>query len=142
MAIQKLKVSEYARIMQCDASTVYRKIQQRKLETEKIDGVLHVIADADELQENATASEEQRIEFLLVEENEWLKERVEHFEKELSEKDKRHDTIILTLSQQLEKKELMLEDMRKQESEQSKSFLGRLFGFIRWSKQPANNPSQ
>ena len=139
MAIQKLKVSEYARIMQCDASTVYRKIQQDKLETETIDGVLHVIVNENELQKKAIVSDEQRIELLLGE-NKWLKERIEHLEKELSEKDKRHDTIVLTMSQQLEKKELMLEDMRKSDTEKKGSLLARLFNFKKWSKQTRDRP--
>ena len=138
MAQQKLKVSEYARIMQCDASTVYRQIQQGKLETEKIDGVLHVIVDEDELQGHAIASEDQRIQ-LLLKENVWLKERIEHLEKELSEKDQRHDTIVLAMTKQLERKELMIEDMRKRKA----GFLAWFSGvFNRWWKQPVNNPSQ
>ena len=67
MAKQRLKVPEYARIMQCDASTIYRKIQQGKLETEKIDGALHVLVDEDELQGHDIASEYQRIQLLLNE---------------------------------------------------------------------------
>ena len=138
MAKQQLKVLEYARIMQCDASTVYRKIQQGKLETEKIDGALYVFADENELQGHDIASTDQRIQFLLNE-NAWLKERVEHLEKELSEKDKRHDTIVLTMANQLERKELMLEDVRKQEAERKVGFFAR---FNQWRTKLANNLSQ
>jgi len=140
MAKQRLKVPEYARIMQCDSSTVYRKIQQEKLETEKIDGVLHVLADEDELQGHDKDSAEERIQFLLKD-NMWLKERIEHLEEEISEKDKRHDTIVLTMASQLETKEKLLEDMRLREAEQKAGFFSRIFGFNSSRKQPANNPS-
>jgi septal ring factor EnvC (AmiA/AmiB activator) len=57
----KLKVNEYAKLMQCDATTVYRWIKSGKVKTETIDGVLHVNADETELQRHATANAESNL---------------------------------------------------------------------------------
>jgi hypothetical protein len=59
--MQKLKVTEYAKLMQCDATTVYRWIKAEKVKTETIDGVLHVLADETDLQRCATATAEVNI---------------------------------------------------------------------------------
>ena len=56
--MQKLKVNEYAKLMQCDATTVYRWIKAEKVKTETIDGVLHVLVDETDLQRCTTANAE------------------------------------------------------------------------------------
>ena len=54
--MQKLKVNEYAKLMQCDATTVYRWIKAEKVKTETIDSVLHVLVDETDLQHCANAN--------------------------------------------------------------------------------------
>lgn len=106
----RLTVQEYASQMKIDKSTVYRHIKTGKLQTEKVDGTLYVFADA--LQLDAETSQVPFTKFL-VEENEWLKKRVETLEEELNESRQRSDTIILQLTRQFEEQTKLLEDMRR-----------------------------
>jgi len=71
---------------------------------------------------------------LLAEKNEqidWLRQRVEALENELSEVRQRSDSIIMQLSRQFEKQQLMLEDMSQQKTKR------RWWGFFGWWKEPA-----
>ena len=118
---QKLKVAEYARQMQCNTSTVYRQIQQGKLEIETPDGVTHVVVDAVKMHNNSSAESEllQQKNAQLRSENDKLCSEIEYLRQELSQAQQRHDEsqqqsnmITMQLTKQLEHHQLMIEDMR------------------------------
>jgi len=90
--MRKLKVSEYAKLMQCDDTTVYRWIKAGKVDTEKVDGVLHVLVDETELQTHATASAES---VFIVQ----LQAEIERLSKELDRKNEGIDKLQQELSQ-------------------------------------------
>lgn len=49
----------------------------------------------------------------LSDENRWLRERVVALEREFSDSSQRHDTIVMQLTQQLDRTQTQLEDLRK-----------------------------
>ncbi len=135
--IRKLSVPEYATIMKISPPTVYRRIKAGKLETETIDGVLHVIVDesqlnSDEIQQrsgelfselqNRIEAQQSEIQYLreeLSKVNTELSDTrqshdqiIQQMQQDASESQQRSDTIILQLTRQLETQTLMLEDMR------------------------------
>ena len=131
MAIIRLTVQEYASQMHIDKSTVYRHIKAGKLQTENVDGTLCVLADSSQF--NAETTPLPLIKHLM-DENEWLQQRVEALEKELNESRQqfdearqRSDTIILQLTRQFEQQTLLLEDMRQQNEQKKSSLFRRLF---------------
>jgi excisionase family DNA binding protein len=108
----RLTVQEYASQMNIDKSTVYRHVKSGKLTTEKVDGTLYIFAAASQL--DAETSQVPLTKFL-VEENGWLKKRVETLEEELNESRQRSDTIILQLTRQFDEQTKLLEDLRQKQ---------------------------
>ena len=115
----KLTVPEYAMQKGLNQSTVYRWIQQGKIDTEKIDGVLHVVVALDEIEsQNASIKEpliaqmQEEIEYLR-EENKQLREELSFSRQREDEARQRSDTIILQLTRQFEEQTKLLEDMRQ-----------------------------
>ena len=147
--IRKLTVPEYASLMKISPPTVYRRIKAEKLETETIDGILHVIVDesqfnSDEIQPDSELISELQTRIEAQEaEIEYLREELSKAHSELSEArqrtdqiiqqmqsdaeaDKeRSDTIILQLTQQLGQQTKLIEDMRQKEKV---GLFQRLFG--------------
>ena len=114
----KLTVPEFAMQKGLNQSTVYRWIQQGKIDTEKIDGVLHVIVDVDEIesqkannQESLIAQMQEEIEYLR-EENKQLREELSFSRQREDEARQRSDTIILQLTLKFDEQTKLLEDMR------------------------------
>ena len=131
--IRKLTVPEYATLMKISPPTVYRRVKAGKLETETIDGILHVIVDesqfnSDEIQQPSELISEfqTRIESQQAE-IEYLREELSKAHSELSEARQRSDTIILQLTRQFEQQTLLLEDMRQQNEQKKSSIFHRLF---------------
>ena len=117
----RLTVPEYAMQKGLNQSTVYRQIQQGKIETEKIDGVLHIIADIDE-NESQNANDQEALISQMQSEIEYLRKENEQLREELSKSNQREDearersdTIILQFTQQLDNQTKLLEDMRNQQ---------------------------
>ena len=139
-----LTVQQYATEMGLSRSTVYRHIEQGKLETEDIDGFQHVVLDLSQDEPELGHYVSEMIQHLKTE-NEHLRQQVEKLQAELlesrqrsdqiiqqmqqdSESSKeRSDTIILQLTQQLNSQTKLLEDMRQKE-EKKKGFFKRLMG--------------
>ena len=107
----KLSVPEYARQMGVNASTIYRWIRQEKIDTEKIDGVLHVILNSEEI-DLQNANSQEAIIAQMRSEIEYLREENRQLRDELSESRQRSDTIILQLTRQFEAQTKLIEDMR------------------------------
>jgi len=145
--MHKLKVSDYARLVTDSEKTIYRKIKRGELESEQIEGVLHVICDelpsvtASPLTDTQILVErDARIELLergselLEKENEHLRHQVEQLTKTIQQMQtdaeaskERSDTIILQFTQQLSEQTKLLEDMREENKQQKKGFFKRLF---------------
>jgi predicted nucleic acid-binding Zn-ribbon protein len=150
--IRKLTVPEYANLMKISPPTVYRRIKAGKIETETIDGILHVVVDEsqfkkDEIQQPSELfySLQTRIEAQQAE-IEYLREQLSKAQKELSESRQSHDTIIQQLQQDAaeaqqrsdtiilqltrlnEQQTKLLEDMRQKDSPPKRGFLKRLLG--------------
>lgn len=114
-----ITVSEYANLMGISVPTVYRHIKAGKLQSEEMDNTLHVIINEEQLKNRAEDGDNHR----LTDENQWLREKVNELTqqvtdltRQLDESSKRHDTIVMQLTQQLDRSQLQLEDMRKRRS--------------------------
>jgi predicted transcriptional regulator len=114
----KLTVPEYAMQKGLNQSTVYRWIQQGKVETEKIDGILHIVVDVDEIEsqdanvkESLIAQMRSEIDYLREENKQLIQELSESRQRE-DDARQRSDTIILQLTRQFEQQTKLLEDMR------------------------------
>lgn len=136
-----LTVQQYATEMGISRSTVYRHIEQGKLETDEADGVLHVVLDISQNEEKLSHYVSEMIQHLQTE-NEHLRQQVEKLQAELlesrqrsdsiiqqmqqdsAEAQQRSDTIILQLTRQFEQQNLLLEDMRQ---DKKPNFFRRLF---------------
>ena len=106
---KKITVREYADMTGIGVTTVYRYIKQGKLETEKVDGVSYVVFNENQVEMRVDDSETKR----LQDENQWLREQVTSLTRQVEDASKRHDTIVMQLTQQLDRSQLQLEDMRK-----------------------------
>jgi hypothetical protein len=76
---------------------------------------------------------------LLTEKDEqidWLKQRVETLEEELSEVRQRSDTIVMQLSRQFEQQKLLLEDTRPEKNNR------RWWTLFQWWKEPTRIKSR
>jgi len=131
----KLTVPEYAMQKGLNQSTVYRWIQQGKIDTEKIDGVLHVVVALDEIEsQNASIKEpliaqmQEEIEYLR-EENKQLREELSSSRQREDEARQRSDTIILQLTLKFEEQTKLLEDMRKERASGLWARVKTAFGF-------------
>ncbi len=116
--MHKLRVSEYARLTSDNEKSIYRKIHNGELKSEKLKGILHIICEELPSDPDRNSSDNQilvekdaRIE-QLKNENEYLRKELSKAQEELSEVRQRSDTIILQFTKQLEQQKLMLEDMR------------------------------
>ena len=135
--MHKLRVSEYARLMSDNEKSVYRKIHKGELQSEKINGVLHVICEelpSDPFRDMSDiqilAEKDARIEQLETE-NEYLRKQLEQamgtiqqMQTDAESSKERSDTIILQFTQQLNEQTKLLEDMRNQKTQ---GFWARLF---------------
>jgi excisionase family DNA binding protein len=138
-----LTVQQYATEMGLSRSTVYRHIEQGKLETEDIDGVQHVVLDLSSSEPELPPYVSEMVQHLKTE-NEHLRQQVEKLQTELLESRQRSDsivqqmqqdsesarersdTIILQLTQQLDQQTKLIEDMRQKDNK--RGFFKRLLG--------------
>ena len=113
----KLTITEYCSKFAVAESTVRYRVHTNKLQSEMIEGKLHVIVDDSEI--NAV-SQENHSELIteLRQQNEYLQQELSQALQRENEARERSDTIVLQLTKQLENQTLMLEDTRK-ESERS-----------------------
>lgn len=114
----RVAVPEYAMQKGLNQSTVYRWIQQEKIETEKVDGVLHIVVDLDEIEsqdanckESLIARMRSEIDYLR-EENKQLREELMESRQREDEARQRSDTIVLQLTRQFDEQTKLIEDMR------------------------------
>jgi hypothetical protein len=128
----RIPVNEYAMQKQLNPSTVYRWIQQGKIETEKTDGLLHVVVDVDEIalknvnnHESLIAQMQSEIEYLREENRQLRADRqrtdqiIQQMQQDTAEAQQRSDTIVLQFTRQFEEQTKLLEDMRQQEEKKN-----------------------
>lgn len=96
-----LSVQQYAEEMGISRSTVYRHIDQGKLETEEIEGVLHVVLDLSQNETDVPQYAKEMIQHL-KEENQKLQQKVERLENELLQSGERHDNIVQKMQEDTE----------------------------------------
>jgi hypothetical protein len=136
-----LTVQQYATETGISRSTVYRHIEQGKLETDEVDGVLHIVLDMSQNDPKLPHYVSEMIQHLQTE-NEHLRQQVEKLQAELLESrqrsdsiiqqmqqdaadaQQRSDTIILQVTRQFEQQTLLLEDMHQ---DKKSNFFRRLF---------------
>jgi len=142
----KLTIPAYAKHVQSDENTIYRKIVAGDLKGELINGVLHVVVEPPEDAEEKDAllarlqDEVER----LHKELEAINEQLALLQTELSEARQNHDTIIqqmqsdlessrersdviiLQLTQQLDRQTKLLEDMRHSHEQKKVGFFQKL----------------
>lgn len=121
--MQKLTVAEYARLMNVGETTVRRRIKAKKLNTELINGVTHVVLERlpvlsqNDSQLMIAQFQEQiqqqrsEIEFLRKELSK-LTEAYTQTQEDAEASKQRSDTIILQLTRQFEEQTNLLEDIR------------------------------
>jgi hypothetical protein len=121
---KRVTVREYADMMDIGVTTVYRYIKGGKLETEKLDGVSLVVIDENhtEMPQDDKENPFHRENHRLQDENQWLREQVSNLTAQLQDSSHRHDTIVLQMTQQLDKAHLQIEDLRKQRGAGGKRF--------------------
>jgi predicted DNA-binding protein YlxM (UPF0122 family) len=141
-----LTVSEYASKFKVNESTVRYRIKTGKLQSEMIDGKLHVVFEDEEitsdLQENYIKQIEQllkQIEYLQEELSQSLqREResresadaiIQQIQQDAESAKQRSDTIILQLTRQFEEQTKLLEDMRKERASGLWARVKTAFGF-------------
>lgn len=100
--------------------TVYRWINSGKIKAEKVDNKWEIDEDIDidSLCDSVNDNDNQ-IEHLLreqikqlKEENKYLREKLDQIQTQAAEAEERHDTIVMSLSNQLSEERKKLEDMR------------------------------
>jgi excisionase family DNA binding protein len=104
-----IDVSSAAEQLGISERQVRNWIRDGKLKAEKVNSKWRIDGNLEVTEGNPT-------EALNSDEVEWLRQQVEELQAELSETRKRSDTIILSLTQQLERKTVALEDMRNKSS--------------------------
>ena len=100
-----MSVSEAAEHLGISERQVRNYIKDGKLKAEKTNGKWCIDGSLEVTEGKPTEADHS-------DEIEWLRRQVEELQAELSETRQRSDTIILQLTQQLDKQTLMLEDMR------------------------------
>ena len=129
---RQVSVSEYANMYNLHERSVYRRIQQGKVEADKVDGswVIHLDDDINQdisHDKNMTIVRLKSENMRLKEELNYLKQQLDDGKKERERSNsiiqqiqsdaeaakQRSDTIIMQLTQQLDRAQLRLEDMRK-----------------------------
>jgi len=116
-------MSQACLILGVSRRTLTRWIQQGKIES-KLDGNKRLILvsqaetdmshDESEVRQNVSDMSQQALIDQLKSENEYLKEENEYFRNELKETKERSDTIILSLTKQVENYRLALEEHKEQ----------------------------
>ena len=136
-------VKEYSEKIQVDLSTIYRQIKSGKIQSELVDGVLHVVCDEENgvkieaadanviandanSNQNLIAQMQSEIEFLHKELSK-ATETIAQMQQDAESAKERSDTIVLQLTQQLSEQTKLLEDMRQKE-EKKGGFFKRLLG--------------
>ena len=107
----KLTVREYAASVGVSATTVYRYIKQGKLGMEKLDGISYVLIHEKQAESLPDDSETQQLE----NENQQLRDQIADLTCQLEKSSERHDTIVLQMTRQLERKTLQLEDLQNRQ---------------------------
>jgi len=117
-------VSEFARQHNVTNRAVYNWIEQGKIQAKKVEGKLRIFEEnANEkvkfFEENVNSNENDKLAENLESEIDYLRKELTQAHETLAEANqtiadmqKRHDTIVMQLTKQLEQQTLMLEDMR------------------------------
>jgi hypothetical protein len=134
--IRKLTVPEYATLMKVSPPTVYRRIKADKLETETIDGILHVIVDdsqynSDEEAPDLISELQERLKAQQAE-IEYLRQELSKAHEELAESRQRSDTIILQFTRQFDEQTKLLEDMRQ---DKKPNLFQRIFSYKKQNRE-------
>ena len=124
--IKKLPVREYATLQNIGVTTVYRYIKAGKLEHEVIDGNTYVVFNDNHSHNdtpNKLLEKQEELVKQLQSENEHLRDQLRAQQTQVSQLTdqitdnndarKRSDTIIMQLTQQLERTQMQLEDLRE-----------------------------
>ena len=114
MDTQHLTINEYSQQFKVSPNTIRRHINNKKLEAEKIDGKWLILVNQDDTQTNDNVTQK-----LLDEKDkhiEILNKQTHNLQQLLDDANEartRSDTIIMQLTQQLERTQLQLEDLRE-----------------------------
>ena len=114
MDTQHLTINEYSQQFKVSPNTIRRHINNKKLEAEKIDGKWLILVNQDVTQTNDIVTQK-----LLDEKDkhiEILNQQTHNLQQLLDDANEartRSDTIIMQLTQQLERTQLQLEDLRE-----------------------------
>ena len=114
MDTQHLTINEYSQQFKVSPNTIRRHINNKKLEAEKIDGKWLILVNQDVTQTNDIVTQK-----LLDEKDkhiEILNKQTHNLQQLLDDANEartRSDTIIMQLTQQLERTQLQLEDLRE-----------------------------
>jgi hypothetical protein len=116
--------------MRISQATVYRHIQQGKIETERNNGKLHIILNSDAIlnqNENELVAQLRKENQFLQEELRKALETIQQMQQDAAYSQQRSDTIILQLTRQFEEQTKLLEDMRQQNEPKKSHLFRRLF---------------
>ena len=114
MDTQHLTINEYSQQFKVSPNTIRRHINNKKLEAEKIDGKWLILVNQDVTQTNDIVTQK-----LLDEKDkhiEILNKQTHNLQQLLDDANEartRSDTIIMQLTQQLERTQMQLEDLRE-----------------------------
>lgn len=111
-------VREYAIEQNVSERTVYDWIQKGKIKAEKVDGKLHIISENS--QQNFGDNSQSQVIEMLKSENEYLRQELSKANETIADMQNRHDTIVLSLSNQLSEEKKRLEDKTSQLTEKKK----------------------
>ena len=119
MDTQHLTINEYSQQFKVSPNTIRRHINNKKLEAEKIDGKW-LIKVTQEITQEVTQEVNQEVNQKLLDEKdkhiEILNQQTHNLQQLLDDANEartRSDTIIMQLTQQLERTQLQLEDLRE-----------------------------
>ena len=118
MDTQHLTINEYSQQFKVSPNTIRRHINNRKLEAEKIDGKWLILVNQ-EINQDVTQTNDIVTQKLLDEKDkhiEILNKQTHNLQQLLDDANEartRSDTIIMQLTQQLERTQLQLEDLRE-----------------------------
>ena len=119
MDTQHLTINEYSQQFKVSPNTIRRHINNKKLEAEKIDGKWLILV-TQEINQDVTQGINQDVTQKLLEEKdkhiEILNKQTHNLQQLLDDANEartRSDTIIMQLTQQLERTQLQLEDLRE-----------------------------
>jgi len=109
-----MTVNEFMKKHGVSRRTVYNWIKSDEIEAKKERGKWHISDDTDVPLDDTDAKQDGKDELIeqLRSENEYLREELSQTNGTIADMQQRHDTIVMSLSNQVDRQQKMLEDMR------------------------------